>query len=64
MSNQKMTPIYLEPGRMYHIWTHANGNENLFREEKNYTYFLERYNYHIEPVAETYAYCLMPNHLH
>ena len=54
----------LEPGRMYHIWTHANGDENLFREDKNYTYFLEKYSRYIEPVAETFAYCLMPNHLH
>jgi REP element-mobilizing transposase RayT len=56
--------IALEPGQMYHIWTHANGDDNLFREERNYTYFLDKYSYHIEPVAETYAYCLMPNHLH
>ena len=49
---------------MYHIWTHANGDENLFRGERNYTYFLDRYSYYIEPVANTFAYCLMPNHLH
>ena len=49
---------------MYHVWTHANGDDNLFGEDQNYTYFLEKYSYHIEPVAETYAYCLMPNHLH
>ncbi|REL24910.1 hypothetical protein DYD21_15405 [Rhodohalobacter sp. SW132] len=56
--------IPLEPGQMYHVWTHANGDDNLFREAQNYTYFLEKYSYHIEPVVETYAYCLMPNHLH
>lgn len=56
--------IPLEPGRMYHIWTHANGDDNLFREEQNYIYFIDKYSYHIEPVAETFAYCLMPNHLH
>jgi len=49
---------------MYHVWTHANGDENLFLEDQNYTYFLEKYSYHIEPVAETFAYCLMPNHMH
>jgi putative transposase len=49
---------------MYHIWTHANGDENLFREGENYIYFLEKYIWYIEPVAETFAYCLMPNHLH
>src|SRR6056297_3108412 len=60
--SQQRTP--LEATRVYHIWTHANGDDNLFREERNYTYFLEKYSYHIEPVAETFAYCLMPNHLH
>ncbi len=56
--------IPLEPGKLYHIWTHANGDKNLFREDQNYKYLLEKYCYHIEPVADTYAYCLMPNHLH
>lgn len=56
--------ILLEPCQMYHIWTHANGDENLFRDEENYTYFLERYSYYILPVADTFAYCMMPNHLH
>ena len=56
--------IPLEPVQMYHVWTHANGDDNLFMEDQNYNYFLEKYSYHIEPVAETYAYCLMPNHLH
>ena len=60
--SQFSTP--LEPGQIYHIWTHANGKENLFREEENYAYFLEKYSLYIEPVAETFAYCLMPNHLH
>ena len=54
----------LEPERVYHIYTHANGNENLFREKENYRYFLKKYGEHIFPVAETLAYCLMPNHLH
>ncbi len=49
---------------MYHIWTHANGSENLFRSEENYRYFLEKYSHHVHPVVQTFAYCLMPNHLH
>ena len=57
-------PILLEPDKTYHIWTHANGNENLFRIDENYRYFLEKYTQHMFPVVETFAYCLMPNHLH
>lgn len=60
--SQKKIPF--KPNYIYHIWTHANGSENLFREEDNYRYFLEKYGEYIHPVAETFAYCLMPNHLH
>lgn len=50
--------------KYYHIYNHANGDENLFREQKNYEYFLEKYKQHINPIAETIAWCLMPNHFH
>jgi REP element-mobilizing transposase RayT len=56
--------IPLKAGRMYHVWTHANGDENLFRTDENYRYLLKKYAYHVLPVVETFAYCLMPNHLH
>jgi putative transposase len=48
----------------YHIFNHANGFENIFREPENFRYFLEKYQLYISPIAETYAYCLMPNHFH
>ncbi len=56
--------IPLEPEKTYHIWTHANGSDNLFLSDENYRYFLEKYIHHVYPVVETFAYCLMPNHLH
>lgn len=49
---------------MYHIYTHVNGFENFFNREENYFYFLKKYTEYIHPIAETYAYCLMPNHFH
>ncbi|MCV9386367.1 hypothetical protein [Reichenbachiella ulvae] len=48
----------------YHIYNHANGSENLFRSQENYRYFLQQWSKYIEPIAETYCYCLMPNHFH
>jgi putative transposase len=54
----------LEPNRMYHIFNRGNNRENLFREERNYEYFLRLYVKYISPIANTYAYCLMPNHFH
>ncbi|MEO5603693.1 MAG: transposase [Cyclobacteriaceae bacterium] len=54
----------LEPGHLYHIYNHALGKENLFLSDDNYQYFLRRYQHFIDPVSHTYAYCLMPNHIH
>jgi putative transposase len=54
----------LKPDTSYHIFNHANGFENVFREPENYRFFLEKYRKYISPIAETYAYCLMPNHFH
>ena len=54
----------LHPDISYHIFNHANGFENIFRIEENFFYFLEKYRLYISPIAETYAYCLMPNHFH
>jgi len=57
-----MTPLI--PDTSYHIFNHANGFENVFRKEENFYFFLEKYRLYIWPIAETYAYCLMPNHFH
>lgn len=54
----------IEPGKYYHLYTHANGSENLFRNDENFRYFLKRYEDFIPYVADTLAWCLMPNHLH
>ena len=54
----------LEPDKYYHIYNHANGRENLFQKERNYLFFLKKYTQYINPIADTFAYCLMPNHFH
>ena len=56
--------IPLEPGEVYHLYNRGNNGENLFRSERDYRHFLELYADHIQPIAETFAYCLMPNHFH
>jgi putative transposase len=56
--------IPLFPGNYYHIYNHANGSDNLFLSSENYRYFLRKYAHFISPVADTFAYCLMPNHIH
>ena len=54
----------MESGQSYHIYNHANGMENIFREEENYRFFLQQYPKYLANVVDTYAYCLMPNHFH
>jgi len=54
----------LLPNTSYHIFNHANGFEKVFREDENFRYFLDKYQLYIAPIAETYAYCLLPNHFH
>ncbi len=57
-------PEPLRYGQYYHIYNRGNNGETLFREQRNYAYFLRLYAKYIEPVAETYVYCLMCNHFH
>ncbi len=54
----------LEPGNYYHIYNRGINGCALFKEPTNYEYFLDLYEKHILPVAETYAWCLMGNHFH
>ncbi len=54
----------LEHGQFYHIYNHAVGGRDLFRDANNYEYFLELYDKYISSIAETYAWVLMKNHFH
>lgn len=54
----------LEPNKYYHIYNRGNNGENIFLEERNYHYFLKLYAKYVEPVADTFAYCLLKNHFH
>lgn len=49
---------------IFHVYTHANGHELVFREDKNYIFFLEKLKHYLLPVLDIYAYCLMQNHIH
>jgi len=54
----------LDFGNYYHIYNHANGDIQLFRNEENYRYFLSRYEKYVHPLVDTLSYCLLPNHFH
>lgn len=62
MKNSRNTP--LKHGGYYHIYNRGNNGEQLFYKPENYTHFLRLYEKYIDPIADTYAWCLMGNHFH
>jgi len=58
------SPTPLQYSVYYHIFNRGTNGEDVFAENRNYSYFLQRYAKYVEPVAFTYAYCLLKNHFH
>ncbi len=59
--------MYIQPiieGQFYHIYNRGVNGENLFKEKKNYYYFLDQYKFYCADILETFAYCLLKNHFH
>ena len=57
--------IQFEKGHYYHIYNRGAGRHNLFIEEDNYLYILQRMKKYVEELClSIIAYCLMPNHYH
>ena len=64
MLSQDPTKTILRPSCYYHIYNRGNHRRNIFFEQKNYHHFLTKWATYIEPIAETYSFCLLPNHYH
>lgn len=58
-----MTNIFY-PGHFYHIYNRGNNRENIFYKERNYKYFLEKFDEYLSEYIHVYAFCLLPNHFH
>lgn len=54
----------LLPDYIYHIYNRAIGSENIFREEENYRFFLNKFKQHLYPLTSVYTYNLLQNHFH
>lgn len=54
----------LVTGNYYHIFNRGVNSEDLFKEKRNYYYFLQQYQFYCADVLETYAYALLKNHFH
>jgi REP element-mobilizing transposase RayT len=51
-------------GKYYHIYNRGNNGIDVFLDADSFYHFLKLYSKYIEPVAETYAWCLLKNHFH
>jgi len=54
----------LQHGKFYHIYNRGINRQDIFFHKDDYLHFMELYSIFIEPVADSYAYCLMKNHFH
>jgi len=53
-----------EAGSIYHVFTRGNNQQLVFFTKANYLFFLRKIRKEIFPIADIFAYCLMPNHFH
>ncbi|WP_340104496.1 hypothetical protein [Rhodohalobacter sp. 8-1] len=54
----------LQETKYYHIHHRGVKGDNIFYQDSDYQRFLEKYFYYLYIAADTYAYCLIPNHFH
>lgn len=54
----------LQKNNYYHIFNQGNNGEDIFVEEKNYSYFLRLLAKYIVPIGSVLSYCLLKNHFH
>ena len=59
--------MYIQPlieGQYFHIYNRGVNGEDIFKEQRNYYYFLQQYIRYCSDVFETFAYALLKNHFH
>ncbi len=54
----------LTEGEYFHIYNRGVNSEDIFKERRNYYYFLQQYAAYCSDVLETFAYALLKNHFH
>ncbi len=57
--------IPLVAHEFYHIFNRANSQaDKLFFQERNYCFFLDKWDEYLGSLVEVWAYCLVPTHFH
>ncbi len=50
--------------KYFHLYNRSNNRELVFKERKNYLFFLRKYRRYLSEYVTTLSYCLMPTHFH
>ena len=64
MSSKKDLTIPLLPDKYYYIYNRGNDKGNIFFNEENYLYFLEKIRQKLTGYIDILGYCLLENHFH
>lgn len=48
----------------YHVYNRGNNKEDIFLENENYSFFLNKWYKYLVKYVNIWAYCLLPNHFH
>ncbi len=51
-------------GQYFHIYNRGVNGETIFKEKKNYSFFLQQYKFYCSGILDTLSYCLLKNHFH
>jgi len=63
-TNIKVKYEPLIPDNYFHIYNCGNNKENIFKEDRNYDYFLKLLKKHVHQKCDVLVYCLLKNHFH
>lgn len=53
-----------EEGAYYHIYNRSINQEIIFRNDRNYIFFLGKWKKYLHDYVDVFAYCLQPDHFH
>ena len=53
-----------EPNSFFHIYNRGIDGCKIFFQERNYVYFLRKFDQYLSDYLDIYAYCLLGNHFH
>lgn len=59
--------MHIQPfteGEYFHVYNRGVNGEDIFKEQRNYYYFLQQYIFYCSDVLEIFAYALLKNHFH